>query len=174
MLLFDFTPDLGATGNSSHMDNGNIRLEIKFSKPLPDSITCLLYLEFDNSFLGKFSSDCWWTLQILCTLRDEKVFLGVFPSDILQNWITRSGTVIINAGTHTEKSSHWLAIHFETRCLLFRLIRYLLHHSRPTSILDTQLHRLGLQQATTERSDQQYVRPILLPIRPVHGKRLHP
>jgi hypothetical protein len=49
MLLFDLTPDLGASGHSSHMDNGDIRLELKFSKPLPDSITCLLYLQFDNS-----------------------------------------------------------------------------------------------------------------------------
>jgi len=50
MLLFDLTPDMGASeGYSSHMDNGNIRLELKFSKPLPDSITCLLYLEFDHS-----------------------------------------------------------------------------------------------------------------------------
>ena len=55
MLLFDLTPDLGASGHSSHMDNCTIRLELKFSKPLPDSITCLLYLEFDNSVRREFS-----------------------------------------------------------------------------------------------------------------------
>jgi len=55
------------------------------------------------------------TLQILCTLRNVKSFLGVFPSDILPNSITPSGTVIINADPHTEKGSHWLAIHFETK-----------------------------------------------------------
>jgi hypothetical protein len=120
MLLFDLTPDLGASeGHSSHMDNGNIRLELKFSKPLPDSITCLLYLEFDNSvrrdFFRNVSTDFWWTLQILCNLRDVKSFLGVFPSDILPNSIVRSGTVIVNADPHTEKGSHWLAIHFEPK-----------------------------------------------------------
>ena len=56
MLLFDLTPDFGASeGYSSHMDNCNIRLELKFSKPLPDSITCLLYLEYDNSIRIDFS-----------------------------------------------------------------------------------------------------------------------
>jgi len=50
LLLFDLTPDLSASeGHTSHMESGNIRLELKFSKALPDSITCLLYLEYDNS-----------------------------------------------------------------------------------------------------------------------------
>ena len=52
------------------------------------------------------------TVQILCTLRNVKCFLGVFPSDILPNSITRAGTVIIIADPHTEKGSHLLAIHF--------------------------------------------------------------
>ena len=55
------------------------------------------------------------TVQILCTLRNVKSFFSVFPSDILPNSITRDGTVIINAETHTEKGSHWLAIHFEPK-----------------------------------------------------------
>lgn len=50
MLLFDLTPDLCASeGHRSHLDNGNIRMELKFSKPLPDAIICLLYPEFHNS-----------------------------------------------------------------------------------------------------------------------------
>ena len=50
MLLFDLTPDLGASeGHTSHPENGNIRIELKFNKALPEAITCLLYLEFDNS-----------------------------------------------------------------------------------------------------------------------------
>jgi len=50
MLLFDLTPDLRASeGHTSHMDSGNIRLELKLRKALPDSITCLLYLEYDNT-----------------------------------------------------------------------------------------------------------------------------
>ena len=47
MLLFYLTPDLSASeGNTSHMISGNIMLEFKFRKALPDSITCLLYLEY--------------------------------------------------------------------------------------------------------------------------------
>ena len=50
MLLFDLTPDRAASEeHTSHPDNGNIRVELKFSKPLPEPITCLFYLEYDNS-----------------------------------------------------------------------------------------------------------------------------
>jgi len=34
----------------SHPDSGNIRVELKFCKPLPEPITCIFYLEFHNSF----------------------------------------------------------------------------------------------------------------------------
>jgi len=55
MLLFDLTPDRGASeGHQSHPENGCIRIELKFNKPLPEAITCLLYLEFDNSVLIDF------------------------------------------------------------------------------------------------------------------------
>jgi len=54
-------------------------------------------------------------VQILCNLRNVKSFLCVFPSDILPHLISRSDTVIINAAPHTEKGSHWLAIHFEAK-----------------------------------------------------------
>jgi len=49
MLNFDLIVDLSASeGHSSHIHNGNISLDLKFSKPLPDSITCPLYVEFYN------------------------------------------------------------------------------------------------------------------------------
>ena len=77
MLLFDLTQDLGASEcHLPHMHNRIIRIELKFGKALAYSITCLLYLEFHNSiridFLRNVSRDFWWTLQILCTLRDLK------------------------------------------------------------------------------------------------------
>jgi hypothetical protein len=47
MLLFDLTPDRGALECHTLLpENGNIRIELLFSKPLPESITCLLYLEY--------------------------------------------------------------------------------------------------------------------------------
>jgi len=50
ILLFVLTTDRDASqSHNSHQDNGNIRVELKFGKPSPDAITCLLYLEFDNS-----------------------------------------------------------------------------------------------------------------------------
>jgi hypothetical protein len=52
MLLFDLTPDRGASeGHTSLPENGNIWIELLFSKLLPESITCLLYLEYDSIVL---------------------------------------------------------------------------------------------------------------------------
>jgi len=46
MLLFHLTPDRDASkGHTSVHEIGNIRIELLSSKPLPKSITCLLYLE---------------------------------------------------------------------------------------------------------------------------------
>ena len=51
-LVFDLTPDLAASeGHISDPAHGNIRLELKFAKVLPDPLECLLYLEYDNSVL---------------------------------------------------------------------------------------------------------------------------
>jgi hypothetical protein len=50
MLLFDLTPDMAASeGHASPAENGNIRIECNFGKALTEAITCLLYLEYDNS-----------------------------------------------------------------------------------------------------------------------------
>ena len=56
MLLFDLTPDRAASeGHVSPPDNGVVRIECKFARPLPEPITCLLYLEYENSVLGDYS-----------------------------------------------------------------------------------------------------------------------
>jgi len=50
MLVFDLTPDLAASeGHTSDPVAGNIRLELKFGKDLPDYSSVLLYLEYNNS-----------------------------------------------------------------------------------------------------------------------------
>ena len=50
MILFDLAPDLAASeGHASPPTNGDIRIDLKFAKTLPESVTCLLYLEYDNS-----------------------------------------------------------------------------------------------------------------------------
>ena len=52
MLLFNITSDRGTSAcQTSHPEQGNMRVELKFAKALPEAITCLLYLEFDNSVL---------------------------------------------------------------------------------------------------------------------------
>jgi hypothetical protein len=55
-LIFDLTLDRGASeDHTSHPVKGNIRIELKFNKPLPEAITCLLYIEYDNTVLVDFS-----------------------------------------------------------------------------------------------------------------------
>ena len=74
--------------HTSLPENGNIRIELQFNKPLPEAITCLQYLEYDSTVLQNFSrkshdrflmhkKDTW---QIL---RDATSFLDVFPYDLL-------------------------------------------------------------------------------------------
>jgi hypothetical protein len=55
------------------------------------------------------------TLQILCTLRHVKSFLGVYPSDLLPHTITQPGTIILNTDPHTDPGSHWLAINSQPK-----------------------------------------------------------
>jgi hypothetical protein len=46
MLLFDLTPDRGASEcHTSYPTNGNIRIEAEFKEALPDTVICLLYME---------------------------------------------------------------------------------------------------------------------------------
>jgi hypothetical protein len=52
MLLFDLSPDRSAFASHKFLpDNGVVRLEMRFANPLPDAITCLLYLEYVNTVL---------------------------------------------------------------------------------------------------------------------------
>jgi hypothetical protein len=56
ILLFDLTTDRAASvGHVSHPDNGVVRIECKFAQPLPETITFLLYLEYENTVFGDFS-----------------------------------------------------------------------------------------------------------------------
>jgi len=86
MLLFDLTPDRGASeGHTSHPDNWNIRMELKLSEPLPEPMTCIFPLKYDNSVRVDTSRKVTTnflvinTTQILFTLKDVRSFLGVFP-----------------------------------------------------------------------------------------------
>ena len=50
MILYDLTPDLAASeGHASPSTSGDIRIDLKFGTALREAITCLLYLENDNS-----------------------------------------------------------------------------------------------------------------------------
>ena len=48
LFAFDLTPDLNDGGHFNLVRQGNLRLEIHFAKPLPDTICVIVYAEFDN------------------------------------------------------------------------------------------------------------------------------
>jgi len=120
MKIFDLTTYRSASeGHTSHPENGNIRIDLKFNRPLPETMTCLPDLLWENSFLVDFSRNFTTifksemdTVQIRFTLRDVSSFPDVFPSDLLPHSIVRTNTLIINADPNTERGSHWLAVHF--------------------------------------------------------------
>jgi len=50
MIVYNLTPDLAASeGHASSPTSGDIRIGLKFGTALPEAITCLLHLEYDNS-----------------------------------------------------------------------------------------------------------------------------
>jgi hypothetical protein len=50
MLLYDLTPDMAVSeSHTSAVEGGNIRIDLGFKEALKEAITCLLYLEYDNS-----------------------------------------------------------------------------------------------------------------------------
>ena len=52
MLLLNLTPDgCLSESHTSLPEYGNIRIELLFSKPLPECSTCLLYLQYDTIVL---------------------------------------------------------------------------------------------------------------------------
>ena len=56
------------------------------------------------------------TVQIICSLKNAKSFLGVYPSDLLLHSIhQQTGTVILNTDPHTQEGTPWIAIHFQPK-----------------------------------------------------------
>jgi len=94
-------------------------IDLKFAKALPEAITCLLYLEYENSvrtYLARNASRLLLimdTVQIQHALQDVNSFLGVYASDLLPLSIVQTGTIIVNTDPHTEPGLHWQAIHFQ-------------------------------------------------------------
>jgi len=77
------------------------------------------------------------TVQIQHAVQDVNSFLGVYSSDILPRSIVQTGTVIVNTDPHTQRGSHWQAIHFQnprsSSCYFFDSYG---RHPHISSILD--------------------------------------
>jgi hypothetical protein len=48
LFAFDLTPDLNDGSHFNLVKQGNLRLELHFAKPLPETINVIVYAEFDN------------------------------------------------------------------------------------------------------------------------------
>ena len=50
LFAFDLTPDLSANyaGHWNLVKHGSLRLEVRFEKPLTETVNCIVYAEFDN------------------------------------------------------------------------------------------------------------------------------
>jgi len=50
LFAFDLTPDLSANfaGHWNLIKHGSLRLEVRFEKPLEETVNCVVYAEFDN------------------------------------------------------------------------------------------------------------------------------
>lgn len=48
LFAFDLTPDLDDGGHFHLVKQGNLRLELHFKNPLPDTVNVIVYAEFDN------------------------------------------------------------------------------------------------------------------------------
>ena len=75
------------------------------------------------------------TVQIICSLKNVKSFLGVYPSDMLLHSIhQQTGTVILNTDLHTQEGTHWIAINFQPKSSTAFVFDLYGQQPRPTSI----------------------------------------
>ena len=120
LLQLDLTPDRAAPeGHISLPDQGNMSGTSVFQATFRSyyvSAVPRIYLcactSTAHCLCGLLIMD---TAQILRTLKEVPSFFGVYPSDILPPWITRSVTLIVNTDPHTAKGTHWLAVHLQPR-----------------------------------------------------------
>jgi hypothetical protein len=95
---------------------------LKFYSPITNAITSSvsrIWRMYSSRYSEKGHNGLWReqmdTLQVKHALRNVPSFLWLFPSDVLPLSMPSSGTKIINVDRHTEGSSHWLAINFQTK-----------------------------------------------------------
>ena len=48
LFAFDLSPDLSAGPHISPIKQGNLRIGIQFAEPLPVTVNCIIYAEFDS------------------------------------------------------------------------------------------------------------------------------
>ena len=48
LYCFDLTPDLAEDDHLNLIKDGSVRIDVRFSAALPNSINCIVYAEFEN------------------------------------------------------------------------------------------------------------------------------
>jgi len=153
MLVFALTHVKAASdGHMSHPGNGNIRVEFKFRNPSPEPITCIFYLEYDNSVRVDTSRTVTTHLK---NGHDANIVYAERRELVLGSLPLRYVAALRHAIWHGHKqcrSSHRKLFTLANRtfstkileCLLLRFVRYRTARPRHTSLHTTQLCRLGL------------------------------
>ena len=63
LFAFDLTPELEEGGTCSGVHEGNLKLEIHFSKPLPSTINVIVLGEFSNTIEINFNREILFDYQ---------------------------------------------------------------------------------------------------------------
>ena len=173
MLLFDFTPDRdNSEGNISLLEQGNIRKELWFDKPLYEAITCLLYHEYENCFRidqRRTTADTHRAKGRAFIYRRVPVRHSASFDNTLRDSFHkyRSPRDQRNAlPSHTSTTTILLG-------LCYRFLRLAACHPWYFKFLTTLVLLLGIQHDADAGLGLYSLRRILLYFRNVHGPRLH-
>ena len=118
IFAFDLTADM--CGSSSHFNNGNLAVDIKFSTPPTAAVSLVCYGEFENLIQIDSERNVIYdysglmnTIQIVHDPITSNKFCGVFPSDQLPETIDKYPRgFVANTDGSTQPGTHWMAFYF--------------------------------------------------------------
>ncbi|GFY19643.1 uncharacterized protein F54H12.2 [Trichonephila clavipes] len=119
---FNLSPDLCSSGEHlSLIKHSNLRLELKFSKSLEQTVCVIVFAEFANlieinksrNILYDFGNERMDGMQMYTVLSQEKTtspyFQGVYSRDTLPP-LQENMCAIVNSDDSSQPGTHWLAL----------------------------------------------------------------
>lgn len=126
MMMFDLTTDHASSEcYISLPEQGNIRLDLQFDKPLCEAVTCLLYVEYGNSVrIDQLRTELTEFNNGHCAdivYSKGRVFISLHVSvrhSTCCHSLKRFAILIVKTDPHTAKRMHWLTTHLHPRFIL--------------------------------------------------------